>query len=72
MTIQTMSLHWQNHQKMENAGLHKHNNDDWKMNNKKMPDEPPEGSWQTKVPLGCAISMEYLQLSYGQGQAPSS
>jgi len=42
------------------------------MNNKKMPDEPPEGSWQTKVPLGCAISMEYLQLSYGQGQAPSS
>jgi len=22
----------------------------------KTPDVPPEGSWQTKVPLGCAIS----------------
>jgi len=22
----------------------------------KMPDEPPEGSWQTKAPLGCTIS----------------
>jgi len=25
-----------------------------------------------KVPLGCTTSMEYLQLFYGQGQAPSS
>jgi len=24
---------------------------------KGMPDEPPEGSWWTKVPLGCAISV---------------
>jgi len=38
----------------------------------KMPDKPPEGSWQMKVPLGCTISMEYLQQSQGQGLAPSS
>jgi len=38
----------------------------------KAPDKPPEGSWWTKVPLGHAISMEYLQLSQGQGLAPSS
>jgi len=25
-------------------------------NNKRTPDAPPKGSWQTKVPLGCAIS----------------
>jgi len=23
---------------------------------KRTPDEPPKGSWQMKVPLGCAIS----------------
>ena len=31
------------------------NNEDWKTNNKKMPDEPPEGSWQTKVLLDCVL-----------------
>jgi len=38
----------------------------------KMADKPPEGSWQTKVPLGCAISMEYSQQSQGQELASSS
>jgi len=27
-----------------------------KASDDKAPDEPPEGSWWTKVPLGCAIS----------------
>jgi len=39
---------------------------------RKMPDKSPGGSWWTKVPLGHAISTEYLQQSQGQGLAPSS
>jgi len=62
MTIQTMSLHWQDDSKPKQ----------WQSWSKKcatnttmmitikqvikMPDESPERSWQTKVPLGCTIS----------------
>jgi len=43
--------------KTRSVGLHEHNNDEWKMNDEKgMPDEPLEGSWQTKVSLGCVLS----------------
>ena len=46
-----------NESKRESVGLHEHNNDERRMNDEKgMPDEPPEGSWWTKVSLGCVLS----------------
>jgi len=42
------------------VGLQGSNNNDNRANDRKAvgkaPDEPPEGSWWTKVSLGCAIS----------------
>ena len=32
----------------------------------KMPDKPPEGSWQTEVPLGCAIPMGICSCPIGK------
>ena len=31
-----------------------------------MPDEPPEGSWQMKVPLGCTIPMGICSCPIGK------
>jgi len=44
-------------QKTRSVGLHEHNNDEQKINDGKADaSEPPEGSWQTKVSLGCVLS----------------
>jgi len=43
---------------------------DGEANNRITPDEPPEGSWWTKVPLSCA-SLRACTKSQGQGQVLS-
>jgi len=62
-TIQITSLHWQNDTKPKQWQSWSKNHltnmtmtimIEWAI---KTPDEPPEGSWWTKVPLGCAIPM---------------
>jgi len=51
MIMQTTSLHWQNNLNKEGAATMIMNDG---ANNRTTPDEPPERSWWTKVPLSCA------------------
>jgi len=52
-TIQTTSLHWWNNwNNQEHWAATKVTMTIWKQMIEKKPDEPPEGSWWTKVPLG--------------------
>ena len=38
------------------VGLQQSNNNDSETSDRKAPDEPPEGSWWTKVSLGCLVA----------------
>ncbi len=73
MTIQTMSLHWQNDSKqMKVLGCTKDNNDNQKTNNKKSARWASRRELVDKSSTRLRYLLEYLQLPQGQGQAPSS
>jgi len=72
-TTQTMSLHWLNNSnQMDVLGCKEATTMTLKANDEKAPDEPPEGSWWTKVSTRMCYLWEHAQQFQGQELAPSS